>query len=110
LPSLSSFKGYGNNFFQIRKVELDNIPSLTNEGIQIDDDSFKRLRVISSSNSDSLDRFIRQRSKQLNKVNTLESDSSGANSVVDYPDQFTQEERISPRKRIRIKRNRQKGN
>ena len=30
------------------EFELD-IPSLTNEGIQIDDDSFKRLRVISSS-------------------------------------------------------------
>ncbi|KAK8805040.1 hypothetical protein WA171_007005, partial [Blastocystis sp. BT1] len=110
LPSLSTFKGSGCNFRCIDKVILDNIPSLTDEGIQIDDDSFKRVRVISSSNSDSLDRFIRQRSKQLNKVNTLESDSSGANSVVDYPDQFTQEERISPRKRIRIKRNRQKGN
>ena len=30
------------------EFELD-IPSLTDEGIQIDDDSFKRLRVISSS-------------------------------------------------------------
>jgi len=30
------------------EFELD-IPSLTDEGIQIDDDSFKRVRVISSS-------------------------------------------------------------
>ncbi|KNB41264.1 hypothetical protein JH06_5580 [Blastocystis sp. subtype 4] len=67
LPSLSTFKGDGNNFFYIGKVILENIPSLTDEGIMMGDNVFSNVKELICSNADSLDRFIQQKTKNNNK-------------------------------------------
>ncbi|KAK8807475.1 hypothetical protein WA171_000432 [Blastocystis sp. BT1] len=75
LPSLSLIEGYGYNFFNVGKVILDNIPLLTQNRIYMRWNSVQRLgkdynvRELYSSNADSFDRFIRQRSKYLLKIN-----------------------------------------
>ncbi|KAK8806654.1 hypothetical protein WA171_004335 [Blastocystis sp. BT1] len=75
LPSLSLIEGYGHNFFNVGKVIVENIPSLTQKRIHMRWNSVQRLgkdynvRELHSSNADSLDRFIRQRSKYLLKIN-----------------------------------------
>ncbi|KAK8799341.1 hypothetical protein WA171_006086 [Blastocystis sp. BT1] len=65
LPSLSTFKGYGNNFWGIGKVQLDNIPSLTEDGIKMNGSAFFCVGKLDSSNADSLDQFIRRKSCKL---------------------------------------------
>ena len=117
LPSLTTFKGEGGNFLWISKVILKNIPSLTQDGIcmgersmffGISPFSFEKVKELVCSNADSLDRFIRERSKLLKKVHIpQESDSSDNHFNVDSFYQFRQQESTSPGKkglRIRIKR------
>ena len=59
LPSLSLIKGNDANFCCIGKVILENIPSLTEHGILLGG-AFWKVRELTSSNADSLDRFIRR--------------------------------------------------
>ncbi|KAK8802898.1 hypothetical protein WA171_006569, partial [Blastocystis sp. BT1] len=72
LPSLSTFKGEGYNFIRIGKVTLNNIPSLTSEGIQMREDVFREVKELYSSNADSLDRFIEQRKLHDPIINHLD--------------------------------------
>ncbi|KAK8790594.1 hypothetical protein WA171_004337 [Blastocystis sp. BT1] len=68
LPSLSTLKGDGYNFKYIVKVILDNIPSLSEEGIEMEyygDKPFEGVRELHSSNADSLNRFIQQKNMYI---------------------------------------------
>ncbi|KNB44865.1 hypothetical protein JH06_1587 [Blastocystis sp. subtype 4] len=59
LPSLTTFKGYENNFCYIGKVILEDIPSLTQDGIQINgDDTFCEVKELLCSNADALEYYI----------------------------------------------------
>ncbi|KAK8792229.1 hypothetical protein WA171_002482 [Blastocystis sp. BT1] len=82
LPSLSLFKGEDQNFQGIGKVILENIPSLTDDGIQMGENALGLVNELTSSNADSLDRFIRQNSYYLLKID--EGDNKSATKRFEY--------------------------
>ena len=58
LPSLTLLKGDRSGFMYMSKVQLENIPSLTDEGIQLNE-SFINVIELNSLNADSLTKYIR---------------------------------------------------
>ncbi|KAK8800471.1 hypothetical protein WA171_005102 [Blastocystis sp. BT1] len=65
LPSLSLIKGVDHNLSWIGKVILENIPSLTSEGIQLTYNAFYEVKELLCSNADSLSRFIEHKNTHL---------------------------------------------
>ncbi|KNB43167.1 hypothetical protein JH06_5452 [Blastocystis sp. subtype 4] len=65
LPSLSTFKGVGSNLDGITKVILENIPSLTEDGIQLMPSAFIKVRELTCSNADSLEYYITKNIRRI---------------------------------------------
>ncbi|KAK8792710.1 hypothetical protein WA171_002662 [Blastocystis sp. BT1] len=57
LPSLSLIRGYGENLKYIAKVKLENISSLSQDGIMMDT-TFSEVKELVCSNADSLEYYI----------------------------------------------------
>ncbi|KAK8808372.1 hypothetical protein WA171_001592, partial [Blastocystis sp. BT1] len=83
LPSLSRIDGIV-NFNRIGKVQLENIPSLTEDGIKLDD-SFNNVWQLNSTNAGSLHQFIRQsRNVPKKESSPQESDSSNLQPIIHF--------------------------
>ncbi|KAK8825469.1 hypothetical protein WA538_003165 [Blastocystis sp. DL] len=65
LPSLTEFKGYGNNFYSIGSVILENIPRLSSNGIHFGTWCFEYTYSLQSSNAAALESYIRRRSSYV---------------------------------------------